>query len=102
MVMADNSGRIIILSAVLRVVIVVTSIQLYQMERVKEGIILTWKDMEILIATSRDNYTLGEGFTATVYLFNNRSEEVRMEPITSCTITGIEQDGTSGGGTGIS
>jgi hypothetical protein len=58
--------------------------------------------MQIQIGTSRDNITLGEGFTATVYLVNNSSKRVRMEPITSCTIEGISENGDDGGGAAIS
>lgn len=101
--MADTSERIITLSAILLVVVIVLSTQIVQMNpaKEKEDSILTVKDMQILIATSRDNYTLGEGFTATVYLVNNRSEEVQMEPITSLTIEGKGVNETIGSGTGV-
>ena len=88
--MPDASERIIILSVILLVAIFVRSTQMYQVEPINEieNTILTWKDMQIQIATSRDNYTLGDRFTATVYLVNNRSEEVRMTPIYSATLLG--------------
>ena len=96
--MADTSERIIILSVILLVVVIVMSTQMDQLTPVKEkeDVILTVKDMQIQIATSRDNYTLGERFTATVYLVNNRSEEVKMDPITSLTIEGGRDIGYGG------
>ena len=94
--MADASERIIILSAVILVVIIGQSVKMYKTEPIKEDTILTWRDMQIQIATSRENYTLGDGFTATIYLVNNRSEEVQMDPITSLTIEGGRDIGYSG------
>ncbi len=94
--MPDTSERIIILSAVILVVIIGQFVKMYKTEPIKEDTILTWRDMQIQIATSRDNYTLGEGFTATVYLVNNRSEEVQMQPITSLSIEGGRDMGYSG------
>ena len=41
-------------------------------------------------------HTLGEGFTATVYLVNTRSEEIQMEPITGLNIEGRSVNGTGG------
>jgi hypothetical protein len=88
--MADTSERIIILTAVLLAVIFIRSTQMYQVEPINEieDTVLTWKDMQIQIATSRDIYTLGDRFTATVYLVNNRSEEVKVKPVYSCSIGG--------------
>lgn len=88
--------RIIAVSAILLVVVVVLSVKMLQVETEKEDTLLTWKDMQILIATPRDNITLGEGFTATVYLVNNRSEEVKMKPITSLSIEGGRDIGYGG------
>ena len=103
--MADTSERILILSAVLLVGILVRSNQLYQIELINEkevesigeldDTILTWKDMQIQIATSRDNYTLGERFTVTIYLVNNRTEEIKMKPVAPLTVSGGE-DRTDG------
>ncbi len=86
--MADTSERIIILSAVILVVIIGQSVKMFKTEPIREDTILTWRDMQIQIATSRDNYTLGDRFTATVYVVNNRSEEVRMTPIYSASLIG--------------
>lgn len=100
--MASASERILIASGVLLVVIIVISTQMYPFPPFKENDenLLTWRDMQIQIGTSRDNITLGEGFTATVYMVNNRSRDIRMEPITSCTIEG-GINGTNGAGTSI-
>jgi hypothetical protein len=38
-------------------------------------------DIEVEITTSRDSYTLGESFTATLHLVNNGSKDVWMNPI---------------------
>ena len=73
--MADSSERIIILSAVVLVIIVLLP---------NSGLtptIGTIFDVEIEITTSRDNYTLGESFTATVYLVNSGSKDVWLNPI---------------------
>ena len=74
--MADRSGRIIILSALLLMVIITWSS--------KNGLLWTTimvDAVEVEIETSRDNYTLGESFTATVYFVNNCSKDVWMNPI---------------------
>lgn len=84
--MAGTSERIIILSAFLLAVIIVQSTQMYQIEPIKEDTILTVKDMQIQIATLRDNYTLGENFTAIVYLVNDESEDVWVEAVSQYTI----------------
>ena len=88
--MADTSERIIILSVFLLMAVFVRSTQMNPAEPISEitDTILTWKDMHIEIATSRDIYVLGDRFTATVYLGNNRSVEVRMKPVYSITIVG--------------
>lgn len=73
--MADTSERIIILSAVVLVIIVLLP---------NSGLtrtIGTVFDVEVEITTSRDNYTIGEGFTATVYFVNSGSKDVWMNPI---------------------
>ena len=68
--MADASERIIILSAVVLVIIALLP---------KSGLMRplgTVFDVEVEITTSRDSYTLGESFTATLHLVNNGSKEV--------------------------
>ena len=73
--MADTSERIIILSAVVLVIIVLFP---------NSGLMRplgTVFDIEVEITTSRDNYTLGESFTATLQLVNNGSKDVWMNPI---------------------
>jgi len=92
----DASDRILVLSAIILAIIIIYSPSSGLMRT-----IVTVDDVEIEIATLRDNYTLGEGFTATVYLVNNRSEEVRMEPITGLTIEGRNVNDTGGIGTTI-
>ncbi len=82
--MADASERIIILSAVVLVIILwIPNSGLIQT-------IVTIHDLEIEIVTSRDNYTLGENFTANVYLVNTRSRDVWMEPINGIPIKHVE------------
>ena len=81
--MAVRSGRIIILSALLLVAIITWS--------PKNGLLRTTvmvDAVEVEIETSRDNYTLGESFTATVYLVNNGSKDVWMNPIYELTFLG--------------
>ncbi len=68
--LADTSGRIIILSAVVLVIIVWLP---------NSGLIQTIvaiDDVEVEIDTSRDYYYLGDSFTANVYLVNTRSKDV--------------------------
>ncbi len=80
--MPDTSERIIILSAVVLVIILWFP---------NSGLIRTFvtiDDLEIEIVTSRDNYTLGENFTASVYLVNTRSRDVWMEPIQAIILRG--------------
>ncbi len=80
--MADTSERVIILSAVVLVIILwIPNSGLIQT-------IVTIDDLEIEIVTSRDNYTLGENFTANVYLVNTRSRDVWMEPIIGIPFSG--------------
>jgi hypothetical protein len=80
--MADASERIIILSAVVLVIILwIPNSGLIQTR-------VTIDDLEIEIVTSRDNYTLGENFTANVYLVNTRSRDVWMEPIQAIILRG--------------
>jgi len=73
--MADASERIIILSAVVLVIIALLP---------KSGLMRplgTVFDVEVEITTSRESYTLGESFTATLHLVNNGSKDVWMNPI---------------------
>ena len=73
--MADASDRIIILSAVVLVIIALLP---------NSGLMRplgTVFDIEVEITTSRDSYTLGESFTATLHLVNNGSKDVWMNPI---------------------
>jgi hypothetical protein len=73
--MADTSERIVILSAVVLAIIILLP---------TSGLMRplgTVFDIEVEITTSRDNYTLGESFTATLHLVNNGSKDVRMNPI---------------------
>jgi len=73
--MADASERIIILSAVVLVIIALLP---------KSGLMRplgTVFDVEVEITTSRDSYTLGESFTATLHLVNNGSKDVWLNPI---------------------
>ena len=73
--MVDASERIIILSAVVLVIILWLP---------TSGLMRplgTVFDLEIEITTSRDNYTLGESFTATLHLVNNGSKDVWINPI---------------------
>ncbi len=73
--MADASERIIVLSAVVLVIILWIP---------NSGLMRplgTVFDIEIEITTSRDNYTLGESFTATLHLVNNGSKDVWLNPI---------------------
>ena len=80
--MADTSERIIILSAVVLVIILwLPNSGLIQT-------IVTIDDLEVEIVTSRDYYTLGESFTANVYLVNTRSWDVWVEPIIGISFTG--------------
>ncbi len=80
--MADTSERIIILSAVVLVIILwIPNSGLIQT-------IVTIDDLEVEIDTSRDNYTISEGFTATIYLVNSRSRDVWMNPIGELQILG--------------
>ena len=79
--MADNSERILILSTILLLLIIVQSIN-YSPHRH----IGTLKDINVDIYTSQDNYTLGEGFTATIYFVNSDSEDVWIEGFHQYTI----------------
>jgi hypothetical protein len=72
--MADNSERILILSTILLLLIIVQSINYSPPRRIG-----TLKDIDVDICTPQDNYTLGEGFTATVYLVNAESEDIWIE-----------------------
>ena len=63
--MIKTSERIVILSALLLAVIIVWSPNSGLVRTIS-----TVNDVEVEIGTSRDNYTLGESFTATVYFFN--------------------------------
>ncbi len=80
--MVDTSERIIILTAVVLVII------LWIPNSGLMRTIVTIHDLEIEIVTSRDNYTLGENFTANVYLVNTRSRDVWMEPIQAVMFSG--------------
>ena len=80
--MVDTSRRIIILSAVVLVII------LWFPNSGLMRNIVTIDDLEVEIVTSRDNYTLGENFTANVYLVNTRSRDVWMEPINAVMFSG--------------
>lgn len=80
--LADTSERIIILSAVVLVIIILLS---------NSGLtrtIITINDVEVEIATSGDNYTLGEGFTATIYFVNSGSKDVWLNPISEVAFLG--------------
>jgi len=81
--LADNSDRIIIGTGILLVLTVVIS-NYFGLGR----IIVTIDDLGVEIATSKDNYTLGESFTAKVYLVNAFSRDVSMEPLHSVLIQG--------------
>ncbi len=85
--MADTSERIIILSAVILVMIVVW-LPISGLIRT----IVTVNEVEVEIITSRDNYALGESFTANVYLVNTRSRDVWMEPISSLSFSGVSEN----------
>ena len=73
--MADTSNRIIILSALLLVVIILS------LNSGPYRTIVTVNDVEVEIVTSRDYYTLGENFTATLYFENNGTRDVWMKPM---------------------
>ena len=81
--MADTSEQIIILSVLILMVIIVWSPNSWQMRN-----IATVNDVEVEIETSRDNFTIGENFTATVYLLNNGSDDIWMNPINELTFLG--------------
>lgn len=74
--MIKTSERIVILSALLLAVIIVWSPNSGLVRTIS-----TVNDVEVEIGTSRDNYTLGESFTATVYFVNNGPKDVWMNPI---------------------
>jgi hypothetical protein len=74
--MIKTSERIVILSALLLAVIIVWSPNSGLVRTIS-----TVNDVEVEIGTSRDNYTLGESFTATVYFVNNGQKDVWMNPI---------------------
>jgi hypothetical protein len=80
--MADTSERIIILSAVVLVILLWLP---------NSGLMRplgTVFDIEIEITTSRDSYTLGESFTATLHFVNNGSKDVWMNPISELPFLG--------------
>jgi len=84
--MADTSGRIIILSAVVLVIIILLP---------NSGLVrtsVTIDDLEVEIDTSRDYYYLGDSFTANVYLVNNGSKDVWMESVSSFSFSGVSEN----------
>jgi hypothetical protein len=85
--MADNSERILILSTILLLLIIVQSIN-YSPPRHIGNL----KDIDVEIYTPRQNYTLGENFTAIVYFVNNESEEVWVEAVSQYTIHSYSLD----------
>jgi len=76
--MADNSERVLFLSTILLLLIIVQSINYSPPRHIG-----TLKDIDVDIYTPQDNYTLGEEFTATVYLVNDESEDIWIEAISS-------------------
>ncbi len=87
--MVDTSERIIVLTALILVTVMV-----WAPNSGPPRTIVTVKDLEIKIVTLRENYTLGESFTADAFLVNNRSEEVWIKPISSIIIVGYSLNGT--------
>jgi hypothetical protein len=84
--MADTSERIIILSAVVLVIIILLSNS--RLTRT----ILTIDDVDVEIDTSSDYYYLGDSFTANIYLVNNRSKDVWVEPVSSFSFSGVSEN----------
>ena len=84
--MADTSKRIIILSAVVLVIL------LWLPNSGLMRTIVTIDDVEVEIDTSREYYYLGDSFTANVYLVNNRSKDVWMEPVSSFSFSGVSEN----------
>ena len=84
--MADKSERIIILSAI--VLVILLWLPTSGLMRTS----VTIEDLEIEIVTSRDNYTLGENFTANVYLVNTLTRDIWMEPINSLSFYGTSEN----------
>jgi len=73
--MADISDRIIILSALLLVMIILS------LNSGPYRTLVTVNDVDIEIVTPRDYYTLGENFTANLYFENNGTRDVWMNPM---------------------
>ncbi len=90
-ILAVTSERIIILSAIVLVIIAwLPNSGLIQT-------IVTIDDVEVEIDTSRDYYYLGDSFTANVYLVNNRSKDVWMEPVSSFSFSGVSENDPASG-----
>jgi hypothetical protein len=48
--------------------------------------IVSLRDVDVEVETEKEVYFLGENFTATIYLVNNRSEDVWLKPISEFSI----------------
>lgn len=79
--MTDTSERIIILTAI---ILMFVAIQSYSMLTGKR--IGTLNDIEVEIYTPQVNYTLGEGFTATIYFVNSDIKDVWIKAFHQYTI----------------
>lgn len=81
--MSEKSGLILVSSLSILVLIIGYSVYTWTLSPQP---IVSLRDVDVEVETEKEVYFLGENFTATIYLVNNRSEDVWLKPISEFSI----------------